>query len=71
MVTAEFRREGTYIIRWGDPERHLVDEIAKAYCIPKEDAVVAIVNRGMDSITGQLKENPVKDGESHGCPHSG
>jgi hypothetical protein len=57
MVVMESCIEGKYTVKMNEAERHLVDEIAKAYCIPRIAAITAIVNRGLDSIGKQIKKN--------------
>lgn len=71
MIQVEFRMEGKWVVKMDVPEQHAIKQISEAYRIPNEAAVVAVINRGMDSIGRQLKDNPITDGESHGCPHSG
>lgn len=56
MLTAEYQSDGTYIIRMDLADRHKIAEIAVGFSIPKEAAMVAVVNRGFDSIVLQLKK---------------
>lgn len=71
MIQVEFRQEGSYRVQMDTPERNVLRAIAFSFSISQEDAVVAILNRGMDSIGKQIKDTAFKDEESHGCPHSG
>jgi len=56
MLTAEYHADGCYIIRMELADRHKIAEIAVGFSIPKEAAMVAVVNRGLDSIGIQLKK---------------
>jgi hypothetical protein len=55
------------------PEKLIVSKIAIAYSIPRKDAIVAILNRGMDSIAKQIEKNdankkvgPLSDDSDYG-----
>ncbi len=54
MIRVEYHSDGTYILRLDTPEAVVVSKIAIAYSIPKEAAVAAIINRGMDSISKHM-----------------
>lgn len=71
MIEVEFRQEGSYRIKMGKPERRLVDKVAAEFGITKTAAVTSIFYRGYDSLVRQIQDSTPKEGESHGCPHSG
>jgi len=56
MLTAVFHSDGTYSIKMDLADRHKIAEIAVGFSIPKEAAMAAVVNRGLDSIVLQLKK---------------
>lgn len=55
MITVRKNKFGAYILELDTPERVVIAEIAVGFSIPIEDAVAAILYRGMDSIGNQLK----------------
>ena len=55
MINAEYGSCGTYKLRFDKLEAAVVSKIAIAYSIPKNAAIVAIVNRGMDNIGKQIE----------------
>lgn len=54
MITVTKISVDQYCVKMGIPERHIVLQISAAFSISGADAVVAIVNRGMDSISKQV-----------------
>jgi hypothetical protein len=55
MIIVEERTSGAYVLSMDPPERVAIAEIAVTFSIPKEEALIAIIYRGMDSITKQCK----------------
>lgn len=60
MITVKPIADRGYNVYMDIPERHVVAAIAVAFSISQPDAMVAIINRGMDSIAKQLKAEAAK-----------
>jgi len=60
MIKVIEHSDGAYVMEIDTPERIAIAAIAVGYSIPKEDAIAAIMNRGMDSIGKQLKDEAAK-----------
>jgi len=54
MITIQFVEDGVYTIKFDVAEYNKLCKVAIAFSIPVEDAIVAVLNRGMDSIHKQL-----------------
>lgn len=55
MITVIKISTDQYCVKMGIPDLHIILQVASGFCISEDDAVVSIINRGMDSITRQLK----------------
>lgn len=72
MITVELTSKGQYMVKMDVPELHVIRKIAVAYSMREKTALVAVINRGMDSISKQLQaiadkknEKPTSDVSDH------
>jgi len=57
MVTVKIMTRNKWSVQVDSPEHTAIAEIAVGFSIPVEDALAAVINRGIDSISKQLKDN--------------
>lgn len=60
MIRAEYHADGTYIVRMDVPDQHTVKKISVGFRIPMEATIVALINRGIDSLSMQLQREADK-----------
>ena len=71
MIHAYQQRDSSFIVQMDPADQIAISRLADAYCICNEDMLVGCINKGMENVGRQVKENAAKENESHGCPHSG
>lgn len=50
MIYAHQQKDGSIVVVLDAPEQIVVSKLADAYCLSGENMLIAIINRGMDSI---------------------
>lgn len=60
MIRAEYHADGTYIVRMDVPDQHAVKKISVGFGIPMEATIVALINRGLDSLSMHLQREADK-----------
>jgi len=55
MIMVKQIKNWPILVTMDKPEQKVLNKIAAAYSISANDALVAIINRGMDSIGNQLR----------------
>lgn len=56
MITVTWIAGTGHIVNMDFPELHVIRQVSAAFGISQEDAMVAVINRGMDSIAKQIQK---------------